>query len=241
METRIHEIADGIYRLSTFVTHVAPPAGFTFNQFLVMGDEPLLFHCGHRAMFPSISSAVAKLLPLERLRWVTFSHVEADECGALNLWLGAAPSAAVAHGATGCAIWLNDAADRPPAKLADGQVIDIGGKRLRRLDTPHLPHGWDAGLLYEETTGTLLCSDLFAHTGDPPPLTTADILAPAIDAESHSQSMSVTAKTAPMLRRLAALRPRTLGLMHGSSFNGDATGLLNKLADHIAAQLTAAA
>lgn len=240
MDTRANEIADGIYRLSTFVPEVAPPRGLTFNQFLIRAEEPLLFHCGHRRMFPAISGAVAKLVPLERLRWLTFSHVEADECGALNEWLAAAPAATVAHGAVGCNIWLRDAANRPPRVLADGDVLDIGGKRIRRLDTPHLPHGWDAGLLYEETTATLLCSDIFAHTGDPAPMTDGDILQPAIDTEEHTHAVSVTAATAPALRRLAELRPRTLGLMHGSSFNGDAAAALRALAGHFEGQLRAA-
>lgn len=240
METRIDEIADGIYRLSTLVPEIAPPQGFTFNQFLIKGGAPLLFHLGHRKMFPSISAAVAKLVPLRDLRWLSFSHLEADECGALGNWLAAAPAATVAHTAVGCRIWLADATDRAPQALADNEVLDLGGKRVRHLDTPHLPHGWDAGLLYEETTGTLLCSDLFAHFGDGPPLTQGDILAPAIDNERRSRAMSVTPQTAPMLRRLAALRPRTLALMHGSSFAGDTVGALSALADHFDGQLRAA-
>lgn len=239
METRIDEIADGIYRLSTFVPDVAPPQGFTFNQFLIKADEPLLFHCGHRKMFPAISAAVAKVLPLDQLRWISFSHVEADECGGLNEWLAAAPQATVAHGATGCAIWLRDMADRAPRVLGDGEVIDLGGKRVRHLDTPHLPHGWDAGLLYEETTATLLCSDVLAHLGDGPAVTQGDILAPAIDNEDRSGAISLTPATAPTLRRLAQLRPRTLALMHGSSFAGDTRAMLDGLADHFEGQLRA--
>jgi flavorubredoxin len=240
MQTRIDEIADGIYRLSTLVPDIAPPQGFTFNQFLIKGDAPLLFHLGHRKMFPAISAAVAKVVPLKDLRWLSFSHVEADECGALGDWLPAAPAATVAHTAVGCRIWIGDATDRAPRALADNEVLDLGGKRVRHLDTPHLPHGWDAGLLYEETTGTLLCSDLFAHFGDGPALTQGDILEPAIDNENRSRAMSVTPHTAPMLRRLAELRPRTLALMHGSSFAGDTVGALSALADHFDRQLRAA-
>ena len=240
METRTDEIVNGIYRLSTFVPEVAPPHGLTFNQFLVMAEEPLLFHCGHRRMFAAISAAVAELVPLERLRWLTFSHVEADECGALNEWLAAAPNATVAHGAIGCNIWLRDAATRAPRVLADSEVLDLGGKRIRRIDTPHLPLGWDAGLLFEETTATLLCSDIFAHTGDPAPMTSGDILQPAIDTEERTRAISLTATTAPTLRRLAGLRPRTLGLMHGSSFDGDAAGALDALAGHFERQLRSA-
>ena len=170
METKVNEIAERIYRLSTFLPTVGP-SGFTFNQFLVDADEPLLFHCGQRALFPAVSQAMARLIDLRRLRWIAFSHIEADECGALGEWLDAAPDATVAHGAIGCAIWLNDQAPRPPRALADGEVLDLGGRRARRLDTPHVPHCWDAGLLYEETTGTLFTSDLFTHVGNPPALT----------------------------------------------------------------------
>lgn len=240
MQTRIDEIADGIYRLSTLVSEIAPPQGFTFNQFLIKGEAPLLFHLGHRKMFPSISAAVAKILPLKDLRWLSFSHVEADECGALGDWLAAAPAATVAHTAVGCRIWVADATDRAPRALADNEVLDLGGKRVRHLDTPHLPHGWDAGLLYEETSGTLLCSDILGHVGNGPAVTESDIVAPAIETEKHTRSMSVTAQTAPVLRRLAELRPRTLGLMHGSSFRGDGAVALTGLADHVERQLRAA-
>jgi flavorubredoxin len=197
-----------------------------------MADEPLLFHCGHRKMFATIAEAVGRILPLERLRWVSFSHVEADECGALEAWLEAAPRADAAHTAIGCRIWVGDVAPRPPRALRDGEVLDLGGKRVRHLTTPHLPHGWDAGLMFEETTGTLFCSDLFAHGGDGPALTKDDILGPAIAGEERSQAMSLTPATAPTLRRLAALAPRTLAVMHGSSYNGDAVAALGALADY---------
>src|SRR5919202_1025779 len=152
MDTRIDEIADGIYRLSTLLLEVAPPAGFTFNQFLIRAEEPLLFHCGHRTMFPMISAAVAKVMPVESLRWIGLSHLEADECGSMNQWLVAAPRATIAHGMLGCAVSLNDMADRPPRGLADGEVLDLGGKRVRNIDTPHVPQNWEAHVLYEETT-----------------------------------------------------------------------------------------
>jgi flavorubredoxin len=240
METRIDEIADNIYRLSTLVPEVSPPAGFTFNQFLIKADEPMLFHCGHRRMFPLIAAAVGKLVPLESLRFLAYSHAEADECGGLNEWLAAAPKTVVAHGPVGCNIWLGDAALRPPRKVADNETIDLGGKRVRFLMTPHLPHGWDAQLLFEETTATLFCSDILGHAGDGPALVTTDIVAKAIDGERRSHSMSVTAATAPSLRRLAGLQPKRLALMHGSSFAGDAAGALGALADHFAAELRAA-
>ncbi len=238
MATRIDEIADGIFRISTLVPEI-PPAGFSFNQFLVKADEPLLFHCGHRKMFPEISAAVSRIMPVERLRWVSFSHIEADECGALELWLQAAPKAVAAHGAVGCRIWVNDVTDRVRV-LRDNETIDLGGKRVRHLDTSHLPHGWDAGLLFEETTSTLFCSDLFAHGGDGPAVTRDDLVGVAIASEERSQSMSQTPATAPTLRRQAALAPRTLAVMHGSSFAGDAASLLEALAAHCARKLNPA-
>jgi len=229
METRVDEIAERIYRLSTFLPAVGP-SGLTFNQFLVDAEQPLLFHCGQRALFPAVSRAAARVMDLRRLRWITFSHVEADECGALAEWLDAAPSATVTHGAIGCAIWLNDQAPRPPRALGDGEVLDLGGRRVRRLDTPHVPHCWDAGLLYEETTGTLFTSDLFTHVGDPPAVTDGDIMGPAVAAEKQFGYTGVTPATGATIRRLAGLAPRTLAVMHGSSFSGTAAPLLESLA-----------
>lgn len=240
METRVHEIADGIFRLSTHVPQIAPPAGFTFCQFLVRGEQPLLFHCGPRGMFPTVSEALRRIIPLDSLRWISFGHLEADECGAMNEWLEAAPRAEIAHGKTACMVSLNDLADRAPRVLADGEVIDLGGKRLRYLDTPHVPHGWDAGLFYEETTGTLLCGDLFTHVGDTPAVTADDILEPAMEAERMFGSTSLCAVTGPTIRKLAALNPRTLGLMHGASFSGDAAALLTGLADFYEERLSEA-
>lgn len=233
METKIDEISDGIYRLSTWVPDVAPPAGFTFNQFFVDADEPLLFHTGPRAMFPLVSEAVARIRPVEELRWITFGHVESDECGSMNQWLAAAPNALVAHGAIGCMVSLNDLCDRPPRALADDEVLDLGGKRIRHLDTPHVPHGWEARVLHEETTGTLLCGDLFTHLGDGPAVTTDDIVEPAMEAEAMFRSMSLAPNTTVTLGRLADLEPTTLALMHGSSFSGDGGKALRLLADAI--------
>src|SRR5262245_61846663 len=229
METRVDEIAERIYRLSTFLPQVGPH-GLTFNQFLVDAEEPLLFHCGQRALYPAVSAAAARVLDLRRLRWIAFSHIEADECGALAEWLGTAPHATVTHGAIGCAIWLNDQAPRPPRALADGERLDLGGRRVRRLDTPHVPHCWDAGLLYEETTGTLFSSDLLTHGGDPAPLTREDIVTPAVASEKAFRYTAVTPATGATIRRLAALRPRTLAVMHGSSFSGDGAAVLESLA-----------
>jgi flavorubredoxin len=232
MESRIDEIADGIFRLSTFVAEIAPPAGFTFNQFLVLGDEPLLFHAGLRKMFPLSRETVSRLLPPERLRWIAFGHFEADECGAMNEWLAVAEEAQLAHGRTGCMVSLNDMADRAPRELADREVIDLGGgKRVRYLDTPHTPHGWDAGVLYEESTGTLLCGDLFTQLGNGPALTAGDIVGPAIEAEDLFRYSSLCPNMGATLRSLADISPRTLALMHGPSYTGDGAAALRALAD----------
>jgi flavorubredoxin len=232
VQTKVDEIADGIYRFSTFVPEIAPPAGFAFNQFLVLGDEPLLFHTGHRRMFPLVREAVSRVVAPERLRWITFGHFEADECGAMNEWLAVAPHAEVAHGQTGVDVSLNDQADRPPRLLGDGEVVDLGGgKRVRYIDTPHTPHGWDAGLLYEESTGTLLCGDLFTQLGDNPALTEGDIVGPAIAAEDLFAYSSLNPAMGATIRRLAGLAPRTLALMHGPSFAGDGAAALSALAE----------
>ncbi|HEY8078375.1 MAG TPA: MBL fold metallo-hydrolase, partial [Labilithrix sp.] len=183
MKTQLDEIAAGIYRLSTCVPDAAP-GGFTFNQFLVVAEEPLLFHTGPRRMFPLVAEAIARVMPIEKLRWITFGHVESDECGAMNELLAAAPRAEVAHGAIGCMVSLDDLCDRPPRKLADGEVIDLGGKRVRHIDTPHVPHNWEARVLFEETTRTLFCGDLLSHAGDGPALTTDDLLDPALAADA---------------------------------------------------------
>jgi flavorubredoxin len=239
METQLDEITEGIFRLSTFVPDIGP-AGFTFNQFLIQAEEPMLFHTGPRAMFPGVSEAISRVLPLDSLRWITFGHVEADECGAMNLFLAAAPAAQVAHGALGCMVSLDDLADRPPRPMADGDVLDLGGKRVRHIDTPHVPHGWEARVLFEETTDTLLCGDLFAHLGNGPALTEGDIVEPAAAAEDVFRASSLHPSTVATVRGLAALNPNTLALMHGSSFAGDGATALQRLADDYETRITAA-
>jgi flavorubredoxin len=229
--TTTHEIADGIYRLSTCVPDIVP-GGFTFNQYLVNGAEPLLFHCGPRAMFGSVSAAVARVLPLERLRWITFGHVESDECGSMNSWLAAAPPAQVAFNGLGCMVSLNDLADRPPRPVADDEVLDTGGHHIRFLATPHVPHGWEAQVVFDETTGTLFCGDLLTQGGDGPALVHGtDVVGPALEAESMFRATCLTAATAPTIRRLAGLAPRTLALMHGPAYAGDGSAALHALAD----------
>jgi flavorubredoxin len=230
MQTSVHEIADRIYRLSTCVPEAAP-GGFTFNQFLVDADDPLLFHTGPRRMFPLVSQAIARIVPLERLRWITFGHVESDECGAMNQFLAAAPGAQVAHGAIGCMVSLDDLCDRSPRKLADGELIDLGGKRVRHIDTPHVPHNWEARVLFEETTKTLFCGDLFTHAGDGPPITDADIVGPALAAEELFHATALSPVTAKTIRGLATLEPQMLALMHGSSTRTQCTESLLRLAD----------
>ncbi len=184
MQTRVTEIADHTYRLSTFVPEVGP-TGFTFNQFLIDDEQPLLFHTGPRGMFPLVNEAIASIIPTERLRWITFGHVESDECGSMNHLLAAAPQAEVAHGAMGCMVSLNDLCDRPPRALADGEVLELGSHRIRHIDTPHVPHGWEARVLYDETTKTLFAGDLFSNLGDPAPLTTDDIVGRGFTGRRH--------------------------------------------------------
>ncbi len=229
MQPAVDEIADGIHRISTWIPDVSP-TGFTFNQFLVTGDEPLLFHTGPRAMFPLVAEAVATVVPVESLRWITFGHVESDECGSMNMWLAAAPHSEVAHGALGCDISLNDLCDRPPRALAEGEVLDLGGKRVRQISTPHVPHGWEAQVLFEETTGTLLCGDLFTQVGACPALTTDDVVEPALAAEAMFHATSLSPGTGAILRGLGDLEPTTLALMHGPSFQGDGRRALHDLA-----------
>jgi len=230
MQTLIDEIADGIYRFSTCVPDAAP-GGFTFNQFLLNGEDPLIFHTGPRGMFPLVSQSISRIVPLERIRWITFGHVESDECGAMNEFLAVAPRAQVAHGALGCTVSLDDLCDRPPHKLADGEVIDLGGKRVRHIDTPHVPHNWEARVLFEETTKTLLCGDLFTHTGNGPALTDSDIVGPALIAEELFHATALTVGTAATIRRLAGLQPQLLALMHGSSTRMRCGEALVQLAD----------
>lgn len=240
MTARIDEIEDRVFRLSVTVPDIGPPHGFTFNSFLVDDDEPLLFHAGQRAMFPDFSAAVRSIMPIERLRWIGFGHVEADECGAMNLWLAAAPQAQVVHGETACAISLNDLADRPPRAVADGEAITDGRRRIRFIATPHVPHGWESGVIFEETAAILFCGDLFTQLGTEA-TTEGDLVAPAAAAEDMFHATSLGPATAPTIRRLADLEPRLLALMHGPSFRGDGGAALRRLADHYAERLATAA
>ncbi|MFN3751114.1 MAG: MBL fold metallo-hydrolase [Thiobacillus sp.] len=231
--TTLDEIAAGVYRIAT---PLAIPGGeFSFNQYLLVDDAPLLFHTGPRALFPAVRDAVARVLPVARLRYIGFSHVEADECGSLNAWLAAAPRAEPLCGSIAAMVSVNDLADRPARALADGETLALGQHTLRWFDAPHLPHGWDCGYLMDETGGTLFCGDLFTQGGAThPPLTTGDIFGPS---EAFRQALDYYAhapQTRAALERLAAARPGTLACMHGSAWQGDGASLLRALADTLA-------
>jgi len=229
--TNVHEIAEGIYRINTPVALPGGSQKFNFNQYLVADDMALLFHTGPRRLFPFVSEAVRSVLPLESLRFVGVSHFEADECGALNEILAVAPSAEALCGSIGAMVSLADFADRQPRALADGEEVSLGHHRVRWLDTPHLPHGWDCGLMMDESTDTLFCGDLFTQGGPGDvPLTEDDILGPS---EAFRQPLDYFAhapQTQTMLERLASQAPATLACMHGSAWQGDGAALLRELA-----------
>ena len=233
--TNVHEVADGIYRINTPVE--IPGAGhFSFNQYLVEDDEPLLFHTGPRKLFPLVREAVESVLPVARLAHISFSHVEADECGSLNEWLAAAFSvgerAKPLCGSVAAMVSISDLADREPRALADGEAVSLGNHTVRWLDMPHLPHGWDCGFLVEERTSTLLCGDLFSQGGDGHvPITESDVLGPSEAFRKEMDYFSHTKNARAMLDRLAATSPGTLACMHGSAWRGDGGKLLLALAD----------
>lgn len=231
--TNIYEIGDGIYRISTPVA--MDGGGFTFNQFLIADQEPLLFHTGPRKMFPLVREAVATILPVEKLRYISFSHVEADDCGSLNEWLAAAPQAVPLCGFVAALVSISDLADRAPRAMADGELISLGKHSVRWLDAPHLPHAWECGFLMEEKTKTLLCGDLFTQGGsDLPPVTESDILEPSEAFRRPMDYFSHTKNVAALIAKLAALNPTTLACMHGSSWRGDGARLLRALGDALA-------
>jgi flavorubredoxin len=232
--TNVHEIADGIYRINTPVAIPDGPGGFNFNQYLIVDDAPLLFHTGPRRLFPRVREAVAALMPLERLRFVAFSHVEADECGALNEWLAVAAAAEPVCSRIAAMVSIADLADRAPRALADGEVLSLGRHALRWFDTPHVPHGWDAGLMMETSTRTLLCGDLFTQGGSGAvPLTESDILAPSEAFRAPLDYFAHAPDTGAILERLAKEAPTTLAVMHGSAWRGDGAQLLRALAKRL--------
>jgi flavorubredoxin len=228
-ETQVDEIADRVYRIST------PVPGFSFNQILLAADEPLLFHTGPRRLFAATRAGVARVLPPERLRWIGFSHVEADECGALNEWLAAAPRASPLCGAVAKLVSADDLADRPARGLADGEALPLGSHEVAWVDASHVPHGWECGFLFERRTRTLLCGDLFTQGGDANPPRTRDDLVERSEAFRREMDYYAHAPaTGATLERLAALEPGVLACMHGSAFEGDGAAQLHALARSLA-------
>lgn len=234
METRVTEVADGVHQLTTFV----PDFPLGFNQYLIAADEPAVFHTGMRSLFPSVSQAVSTVVPLSSMRWISFGHVEADESGSMNEWLAVAPEASVVHGQVACMVSLWDLADRPPRPLADGESLDIGGHVLQWFDTPHVPHAWEAGVLYDSVTRTLFCGDLFTWFGDYGPTVSDDLVGRAVEAEDAAPgSYSLHPASAATIRRLADLEIDTLAPMHAPAFTGDCRRALLDLADDFARRI----
>ena len=233
MTTTTDEIADAIFRISTPI-EIPGGGGFSFNQYLIVDDAPLLFHTGLRGLFPAVRDAIATVLPVEQLRYLACSHFEADECGALNQFLAVAPAAEPLCGQIAAMVSVNDYADRAPRGLADNEVVALGRHSVRWLDTPHLPHAWECGYMMESATGTLLCGDLFTQGGSNlPPLTEGDILGPSEAFRHHLDYYAHAPDTRAKLERLAALAPTTLACMHGSAWRGDGAALLRALADSV--------
>lgn len=229
---KLDEIAADLYRISVFV----PEFNLSFNHFLVKDDEPLLFHAGFRRMFPLVREAVAKVIDPTKLRYVGFSHFESDECGALNQWLEIAPQAQAVCGLLGALVTVNDFAIREARSLTRDEVLTTGKRRFRFVPTPHVPHGWDAGVMFEETGKTLFCSDLFLQTGECPPITDTSVLDRcrtdliAFEGSPFAGATPYTHQTGAILNGLAALRPQTLAVMHGSSYSGNGSKALAELA-----------
>jgi flavorubredoxin len=234
--TNVHEIASGIYRISTPV-HLPSGHAFSFNQYLIADEAPLLFHTGPRRMFPLVSEAVGRILPVETLRYVAYSHFEADECGSLNEWLAVAPGAETVCGQVAAMLSANDVGDRPARALADGEILELGRHTVRWHDTPQVPHGWDCGLMMEIETRTFFCGDLFTQPGrGETPVTESDVLEPS---EAFRQQMDYYAhapQTTAILTRLAESQPETLACMHGSAWRGDGARLLRALAGRLESQ-----
>jgi flavorubredoxin len=228
--TNIHEIADGIYRINTPVT--LPGGGaFSFNQYLIVDDKPMLFHTGPRRMFPLVQEAIAGVLPPERLSYIGFSHFEADECGSLNEFLALAPQSVPVCGRIAAMVSVNDVADRAPHALGDGETLNLGRHTLRWFDTPHLPHAWECGFMFDDSTRTLLCGDLFTQGGTgTTALVETDILGPSEAFRGAMDYYSHCPDTGAMLERLAGESPTTLACMHGSAWRGDGAALLRALA-----------
>jgi flavorubredoxin len=234
--TNICEVAHGIYRINTPVTLPGGSIGFSFNQYLIVDTDPLIFHTGPRKMFPFVREAVASVLPVERLRYICFSHVEADECGSLNEWLAVAPQASPLCSTIAASVSINDLADRPAQAIGDGETLSLGDRSVRWFDTPHLPHGWESGLLLEEQTKTLFCGDLLTQGGSGlPAVTESDILESSEAFRHQMDYFAHTQKDRELLMKLASTHPMTLACMHGSAWQGDGEKLLHALADVLSA------
>jgi flavorubredoxin len=226
--TNVEEVADGIFRINTPVD--IPGGAFSFNQYLLVDEEPLLFHTGPRRLFPLVREAVDRIIPASQLRWVSFSHVEADECGSLNEWLAIAPSAQPLCGSIAALVSIHDMADRAPRGLADGETVSLGARTVRWFDAPHLPHGWECGYLGEESTRTLFCGDLLTQPGrGEVGMTEGDVLGPSEAFRQHLDYFSHSTNTQPLIEKLAAFEPQTLACMHGSAWRGDGGTLLRQL------------
>ncbi|HEY0003549.1 MAG TPA: hypothetical protein VGB17_01970 [Pyrinomonadaceae bacterium] len=232
--TNVQEIAEGIYRINTPLPPELAPGGFSFNQYLIDDEEALLFHTGLRKMFPLVREAVQSVIPLERLRFIAFSHVEADECGSLNEWLAVAPRAVPVCGKIAAMVSIEDLADKAPRALADGETINLGRHTVQWFDAPHLPHAWECGFMLESHTRTLLCGDLFTQGGTGrQALTESDILEPSEQYRQQLDYYSHTKNGREMLERLAAAEPQTLACMHGSAWRGDGGALLRALGERL--------
>lgn len=233
MTTRIDEIADGLFQIHTPLDAV--PGGFSFNQYLVRDDEPLLFHTGLRSLFPAVRDAIAKVMPIEKLRWVSFGHVEADESGSLNRFLEAAPRSEPLCGSIAAMVSMNDLADRAPRALRDGESLALGRYSVQWIDAPHVPHAWENGFLFIPELRALLCGDLFTQPGsEHAPLVTSDILGPSEQMRVQLDYFAHGPATRPVLERLAALEPRVLACMHGSAWSGEGGALLRELGSVLA-------
>lgn len=231
---RIDEIATDIFRVSVALPASDAFDGFTFNQYLIVDERPLLFHTGPRGLFALVKAAIERVMPLRRLRYVALSHYENDECGALDEFLAAAPDALPVCSRVAAMTSIDDTAARPAKALADGETLALGRHTVQWLDTPHVPHGWECGFLFDHTTATLFCGDLFSQPGaEHPPLTEDDILEPSEKLRLESGYFAATAATRRELERLAALEPRLLACMHGAAWRGDGAALLRALADRV--------
>ena len=235
--TNVQEVADGIYRINTPVPLPGGVGQFNFNQYLIVDDEPMLFHTGMRQMFPLVSEAIGTVLPIERLRYIGLSHFEADECGAMNSLLAAAPQAVPVCGQLAAMVSIGDFADRAPRALADGEELPLGRHTMRWFDTPHMPHSWECGLMLDVSTRTFFCGDLFTQGGaGAVALTEEDILGPSERFRAPMDYYAHSPQTASILERLASERPTTLACMHGSAWRGDGARLLRELSGVLAAK-----